>query len=105
MNTKPGDFAIGALIISLAIATVAYLLMRGDDCLDKARAFVSTAPEVSARAGKVISVGTSSWLSGQTAAKAGERSFYFLVKGERATANAIVSADRASCTCRIESIN
>ncbi len=105
MNTKISDIAIGTIVIALVIATVAYLLMRGDDCLDKARAFVSTAPAVTAKAGKVISVGTSSWLSGQTAARAGERSFYFLIKGERGTANAIVSADQASCTCRIESIN
>ncbi len=105
MTTKISDFAIGAVGITLTIATVAYLLMRGDDCLDKARSFVSTAPAVTGKAGKVTSVGTSSWLSGQAAAKAGERSFYFLVKGERATANAIVSADRATCTCRLESVN
>jgi hypothetical protein len=105
MNTKISDFAIGAIAITLAIATVAYSFMRGDDCLDKARDFVSTPPSVTAKAGKVISVGTSSWLSGQAAARAGERSFYFLIKGERATANAIVSADRATCTCRLESIN
>ena len=105
MTTKMSDIAIGAIVVTLAIATVAYFLMCGDACLDKARAFVSTAPSVTAKAGKIISVGTSSWLSGQTAAKAGERSFYFLIKGERATANAIVSADRATCTCRLESIN
>lgn len=70
-----------------------------------ARDFVRTAPAVTAKAGKVVSVGTSSWLGGQAAARAGERSFYLLVKGERGTANAVVSADRASCTCRIESIN
>lgn len=105
MDTKISDFATGAIVITLAIATVAYFLMRGDDCLDKARDFVSTAPAVTAKAGKVISVGTSSWLSGQAASQAGARSFYFLVKGERATANALVSADRASCTCRLESIN
>ena len=105
MTTKISDIAIGAIVITLAIATVAYFLMRGDDCLDKARDFVRTAPSVTAKAGKIIAVGTSSWLSGQTAAKAGERSFYFLIKGERATANAIVSADRATCTCRLESIN
>lgn len=105
MNTRISDFAIGAIVIALAIATVAYFLIRSDDCLDKAREFVSAAPAVTAKAGKVISAGTSSWLSGQAAATAGERSFYFLVKGERATANAIVSADRATCTCRLESIN
>lgn len=105
MNTKISDLAIGAIVITLAIASVAYFLMRKDDCLEKARDFVSTAPAVTAKAGKVISVGTSSWLSGQAAAKAGERSFYFLVKGERATANAVVSADRATCVCRLESIN
>ena len=105
MNTKISDFAIGAIATTLAIAIVAYFLMRGDDCLDKARDFVSTAPSVTVKAGKVISIGTSSWLSGQAAARAGERSFYFLVKGERATANAIVSADRATCICRLESIN
>ena len=105
MNTKISDLAIGAIVITLAIASVAYFLMRKDDCLEKARDFVGTAPAVTAKAGKVISVGTSSWLSGQAAAHAGERSFYFLVKGERATANAIVSADRATCVCRLESIN
>ena len=105
MTTKISDFAIGAMVVTLAIATVAYFLLRGDACQDKARDFVSTAPSVVDKAGKIISVGTSSWLSGQTAAKAGERSFYFLIKGERATANAIVSADRATCTCRLESIN
>lgn len=105
MNTNISNFAIGAIVITLTIATVAYFLTRRDACLEKARAFVSTAPAVTAKAGKVISVGTSSWLSGQAAAKAGGRSFYFLVKGERATANAIVSADRATCTCRLESIN
>jgi hypothetical protein len=105
MSTKISDFATGAIVIALAVVAVAYFLMRGDDCLDKARDFVRTAPAVTAKAGKVTSVGTSSWLSGQAAARAGERSFYFLVKGERATANAIVSADRATCTCRLESIN
>ena len=105
MNTKISDLAIGAIAITLCLATFAYFLMRGDDCLDKARAFVSTAPAVTAKAGTVISAGTSSWLGGQAAAKAGERSFYFLVKGEQATANAIVSADRATCTCRMESVN
>lgn len=105
MNSKISDSAIGAMVIGLVIAIVAYSLMRSDDCLDKARDFVSTAPAVTAKAGKIMSVGTSSWLSGQTAAKAGQRSFYFLVKGERASANAIVSADRANCTCRLESVN
>ena len=105
MNTKISDIAIGAIVMTLVVATVTYLLVRSDDCEDKARDFVSTAPSVTAKAGKVVSVGTSSWLSGQTAAKAGQRSFYFLIKGERATANAIVSADRATCTCRLESIN
>lgn len=104
MNTRISDFAIGAIVVSLTIATVAYFLLRSDVCLDKARAFVSTAPAISAKAGKVISVGTNSWLSGQIAAKADGRSFYFLVKGERAAVKAIVSADRATCTCRIESI-
>jgi len=105
MNIKMSNFAIGVIVITLAISTVAYFLMRRDACLDKARDFVSTAPEVTAKAGKVVSVGTSSWLGGQAAAKAGGRSFYFLVKGERATANAVVSADRATCACRLESIN
>lgn len=104
MNTKISDVAIGAMVIATAVATVAYFLLRGDDCLDKARNFVATAPAVTAKAGKILSVGTSSWLSGQTAAKSGERSFYFLVKGERATANAIVSADRATCSCRLDSV-
>lgn len=105
MNTKISDIAIGAIVITLVISTVAYFLMRADDCLEQARDFVGTAPSVTAKAGKIMSVGTSSWLSGQTAAKAGQRSFYFLVKGERGSANAIVSADRATCTCRLESIN
>ena len=105
MITKISDMAIGAIVFTAAIISVAYFLMRGDDCLDKARDFVSTAPAVNAKVGKTISVGTSSWLSGQTVAKAGERSFYFLIKGERTTANAVVSADRANCTCRLESIN
>ncbi|MES2901614.1 MAG: hypothetical protein V4723_17935 [Pseudomonadota bacterium] len=80
MNTNISDIAIGVVVISCTIATVAYFLMRGDDCLDKASAFISTAPAVSAKAGKIISVGTSSWLSGQTAARTGERSFYFLIR-------------------------
>jgi hypothetical protein len=105
MNTKFSDSVIGTIVITLAISAVASFLMRGDDCLDKARDFVRTAPEVTAKAGKVTSIGTSTWLSGQAASKAGERSFYFLVKGELATANAIVSADRATCTCRLGSIN
>ncbi len=87
------------------MAAFAWFFTRSDDCLDKARAFVSTAPSVTAKTGTVRSAGTSSWLSGQAAARAGERSFYFLVKGERGTANAIVSADRAGCTCRLESVN
>lgn len=105
MNTSISDATAGAIVIIVAVGTVAYFLLRGDDCLDKARAFVRTAPAVTAKAGKVISVGTSSWLGGQASAKAGERAFYLLVKGERGTANAVVSADRASCTCRLESIN
>ncbi len=105
MSNKISDFVIGAFVITIAIGTVAYFLMRGDDCLEKARAFVRTAPGVTARAGKPISVGTSSWLSGQAAAKDGERVFYFLIKGDRATTNAIVSADRTTCTCRLESVN
>jgi hypothetical protein len=105
MKTKISDFIIGAIVSTLAIGTLALFLMRGDDCQDKARDFVRTSPLVTAKAGKVVSIGTSSWLSGQAAAKAGQRTFYFLVKGERAAANAIVSADRASCTSRLESIN
>ena len=105
MNSKISDVAIGAVVIAAVLATVAYFLLRDDECLEKARAFVRTAPAVTAKAGQVTSVGTSSWLGGQTAARAGQRSFYFLVKGERATANAIVSADGATCTCRIESVN
>lgn len=104
MSTKTSDFAIGAVVILLAVAGTAYVFMRGDDCLDKARGFVRTAPAVTAKAGKILSVGTSTWLSGQAASKPGERSFYFLLKGERATANAIVSTDHADCTCRLESI-
>ncbi len=61
----------------------------------KARNFVSTAPEVTAKVGKVISVGTSSWISGQAAAQAGERSIYTLVNFERAAAKAQLSADGA----------
>lgn len=105
MQTKISDVALGGIVVALAIATVAFFLMRADDCLDQARAFVGAAPSVVAKSGKVTSVGTSSWLSGQTATLSGERSFYFLVKGERGSANAIVIADRASCTCRLESIN
>jgi hypothetical protein len=104
MISRMSDLAVGAIVITLAIATVTYFLGREDDCLEKARAFVNIAPAVTAKTGKVISVGTSSWLSGQAATKGGERSFYFLVKGGRATANAIVSADLATCTCRLESI-
>jgi hypothetical protein len=105
MSTRISDIAIGALVITLAISTVAYFLMRGDDCLEKARDFVGTAPSVISKAGKIMSVGTSSWLSVQTAANDGQRSFYFLVKGERGAANVIVRADRATCTCRLESVN
>ena len=105
MSTHFSDFAIGAIVITLTVATVTYFLVRSDDCLDKARDFVSSAPAVTTSTGKVISAGTSSWLSAQAVSKAGERSFFFLVKGERATANVIVSADRATCTCRLESIS
>ena len=105
MNSKFSDIAIGAIVVTSAIAVIAYFLTRGDDCLDKARDFVSTAPAVIDKAGKITSIGTSSWLSGQAAAEAGERSFYFLVKGQRSTARAIVSADRATCTCKLKSIN
>jgi hypothetical protein len=105
MNSRKSDLAVGAIVIALTVATITYFLMRRDDCLEKARGFVNTAPAVNAKTGKVISVGTSSWLSGQAATKGGERSFYFLVKGERGTANAIVSTDLATCTCRLESLN
>lgn len=105
MHTKISDVALGGIVVTLAIAIIAFFFMRPDSCMEKARAFVSSAPAVVAKAGQVTSVGSSSWLSSQTPAQSGERSFYFLVKGERGTANAIVSADRASCTCRLESIN
>lgn len=105
MHTKISDVALGGIVLAVAMATIGFFLLRPDDCLDQARAFVGTAPSVIATAGKVTSVGTSSWLSGQAATKSGERSFYFLVKGEKGSANAIVIADRASCTCRLESIN
>lgn len=98
------DFSIGLVVIALSAGTIVYFLTRSDDCLDKARAFVSTAPAVTAKAGRVISASTSEWLSGQARARAGERSFYFLVKGERGTANAVVSADRKTCTCRVTSV-
>lgn len=62
------------------------------------------APAITALVGKVTSAGSSSWLSGQAESKPGERTFYFLLKGERGTANAIVSADRATCTCRVASV-
>ena len=105
MSTASSDIAIGAVVIALAIGAVAYFLTRSDECLEKARAFVTTSPAVTAKTGRVTSAGTSSWLSGQAASKNGERSFYFLVKGERGTANAVVSADRAGCTCKLESVN
>ena len=105
MKMKVTDFAIGAIVIALVIAAAVYLVKRVDDCRDKATNFVRTAPAVTAKAGKVISAGTSSWLSGQSAARTGERSYYFIIKGERAKLDAIVSADRATCTCRLESIN
>lgn len=105
MSSKPNDVAIGALVIAVAVGALGYFLTRGDDCSDKARDFAISAPALTARTGKVISVGTSSWLSGQAASKAGERTFYFRVKGERATANAVVSADRATCTCRLEALH
>ena len=104
MRTNICNFAIGAVVVTFVITAVAYSLTRRDDCLDKARAFVSNAPSITDKTGKVTSVGTSPWLSGQAASRVGERTFYFLLKGERATANAIVSADRATCTCRLESI-
>ena len=105
MNSRISDLAVGAIVIALTIATVTYFLTRRDDCLENARGFVNTAPAVNAKTGKVISVGTSSWLSGQAATKGGERSFYFLVKGERATATAIVNINLATCSCRLESLN
>ena len=105
MSVHISDFTIGAVVITLVISTIVYFVMRTDDCLEKARAFASTAPAVTAKTGRVLSAGTSSWLSGQAAARPGQRSFYFLLKGERASANAVVSADRASCTCRLESVN
>jgi hypothetical protein len=105
MSTKVPDIATGAIVIVLTLATLAYFLMRRDDCFEKARDFVSMEPSVTAKAGKITSVGSSTWLSGQTTASAGQRSFYFLIKGERGSANAVVSADRASCTCRLESVN
>jgi hypothetical protein len=105
MSTKVPDMVTGALVIVLALATLTFFLMRRDDCLEKARDFVSMEPSVTAKTGKISSVGTSTWLSGQTAARAGQRSFYFLIKGERGSANAVVSADRASCTCRLDSVN
>ena len=104
MTTKISNFAIGAVVITFVIATVAYSLTRRDDCLDKARDFISTAPAVTDKTGRVTSVGSSSWLSGQAASKVGGRTFYFLIKGERGRANAIVSTERATCTCRLESI-
>lgn len=104
MPTQISDFAIGALVLAAALGAAAYFLTRSDDCLDKAREFVSSAPAITAKVGKVVSAGTSSWLSGQTVARAGERTFLFLVKGEQGTVNAMVSADRASCTCRLESL-
>jgi len=70
----------------------------------KARDFVSISPAVTVKTGKFILAETSSWLGGQAAAKDGERSFCFLVKGERAIANAILSGGRATCTCRMESV-
>jgi hypothetical protein len=103
--SKNMDLAIGGIVLALAIGTVAYFLMRNDDCLEKARGFAATSPAVTAKAGKILSVRTSSWLSGQTVAKAGQRSFYYLVEGDRATVRVMVSADRASCTCRLESVN
>ncbi|QYF94947.1 hypothetical protein KY495_07185 [Massilia sp. PAMC28688] len=104
MNARISDFAIGAVVIAMAVGALAWFLTRDDSCLDKARALVQSAPAVTARTGKVVSAGTSSWLSGQTA-RPGERSFYFLVKGERGTARAVVSADRAQCICRLESVH
>jgi hypothetical protein len=105
MSRKIGDFAIGAIVIAAVFASVAYYFTRRDDCLDKARKFVSTQAAITAKVGKVTSVGTSSWLSGQAASKRGERTFYFLLKGERAATSVVVSADVATCTCRLESMN
>lgn len=102
---RKSDFLLGLAVIALAAATLLWYLTRSDACLEKASAFVKTAPQVSGKVGSVISANTSEWLSGQAATRAGERSFYFLVKGERGTANAVVNADQASCTCRIESVN
>lgn len=105
MTAAKSDFAIGLGVIALSAGAVVYFLTREDSCLEKAQAFVSAAPPVTAKVGPVISANTSSWLTGQAASRAGERAFYFLVKGERGTANAVVSADKATCTCRLESVN
>ena len=104
-SARLSDFGIGLVVIALSAGTIVYFLTRTDECLERARAFVSSAPAVTAKAGRVISASTSEWLSGQAAARTGERAFYFLVKGENATANAIVRADRKTCTCRLESLN
>ena len=104
-DVKKGDFAIGAGVVALSAGAIAYFLLQDDPCLDKAEAFVRNVPAVTARVGEVRSARTSSWLSGQAAAGAGERAFYFLVKGARGTANAVVTADKASCTCRLVSLN
>lgn len=105
-GTRTGsDFLLGLGILTIAIGALAWFLTRGDACLDKASAFVRTDPAVAAKVGRVTSANTSSWLSGQAATTAGERSFYFLVRGEKGSANAIVNADRASCTCRVVSVN
>lgn len=102
---KHGDFALGLAVVALAGGALAWYLTRSDACLEKAEAFVRSAPAVTAAVGRVTSAGTSGWLSGQAASRAGERSFYFLVKGEKGTANAIVGADEASCTCSVVSVN
>lgn len=99
------DFALGLAVLALAGAALAWFLTRGDACLDKAEAFVRSAPAVTDRVGRVSSANTSAWLSGQAGTRAGERSFYFLVKGDKGTANAIVQADEASCTCRVVAVN
>ena len=102
---QKSDFAIGLGVVALSAGAIAWFLLQDDPCLDKAQAFVATQPAVTARVGEVRSARTSSWLTGQAAARAGERAFYFLVKGARGTANAVVTADKASCTCRLVSLN
>ena len=102
---------IGAAILAALFAGLIYWSKLTDPCMDRALAFVSSSPEVSAALGPVQDASVRRWVEVADAISVndqfvpGYRSYDVRAKGSRGHALVTVTTGLKDCSPRIESID